>query len=59
MSEKIWMWLAWRLPRRLVYWCAIRLGSYGTRIYREQEVPALLFMDALQRWDKKEVKNVP
>lgn len=52
-SEKFWTWLAYRMPRKLVYWCAIRLmahatcGKYGTTI-----VPELSAMDALDRWDK-------
>ena len=60
MSEKIWIWIAWRLPRELVMWCAVRLGAHATQgQWSNQEVPALSFMDALQRWDKKEAKNVP
>ena len=52
MSEKIWMWIAWRLPKELVYWCAMRVGAHATQgQYGNQEVPALLFMDAIKRWD--------
>jgi hypothetical protein len=51
-AEKIWQWLAWRLPRGLVYWCAIRVmahattGRYGTTV-----VPELPAMEALSRWE--------
>jgi hypothetical protein len=31
MSEKILLWFAWLLPRRLVYWCAIRLTERSHR----------------------------
>jgi hypothetical protein len=50
--EKLVMAVAWKLPRRLAYWCAIRViahatqGKYGTQI-----VPDLLAMDALRRWE--------
>jgi len=58
MTEKIWMWVAWRLPRALVKWCAIRLGAHATQgQYGSQEVPALLFMDALKRWDAEPVEH--
>ena len=51
MTEKIWMWIAWRLPRALTYWCAIRVGAHATQgLYSDQEVPELKFMDALKRW---------
>lgn len=30
MTDRFWSWLAWRLPRRLVYWAYIRLATYGT-----------------------------
>lgn len=49
--EKMWIWLAFRLPRPLVMWAALRLGAHATQgRYSNQEVPALSFMDALKRW---------
>ena len=52
MKEKLLMWLAWRMPRSLAYWCAIRVGAHATQgQYGNQVVPDLKFMDALQRWD--------
>jgi hypothetical protein len=51
MSEKIWIWLAWHLPRPLVYWAAIRMGAHATQDpYSDQIAPDLLFIDALKRW---------
>jgi hypothetical protein len=51
MREKLWMWLAWQLPRRLVLWCAVRvMASATTGRHSGQVVPDLLAMDALQRW---------
>jgi len=50
-SSRLWSWLARRLPRKLVYWAAIRLGAYATSgKYSNQEVPSLNFFDALKRW---------
>jgi len=51
MIESLTIKLAWLMPRRLVYWCAIRLGAHATTgAHRDQVVPDLKFMDALQRW---------
>ena len=51
MTEKLWMWLAFMMPRPLTYWCAIRLGAHATQgAYSGQVVPDLMFMDALKRW---------
>ena len=53
MKEKIIQWIAWHLPKKLVYWCAIRLISYGTvGKYSNQNVPNLKAITALQRWSK-------
>lgn len=49
---KLWTWLAYRLPRPLVYWAAIRLMAHATTgQYRDQVVPDLTAMDALKRWE--------
>jgi hypothetical protein len=49
--EKLCIAIAWRLPRRLVYWCAIRLGAHATTGRHEATVtPSLLFTEALKRW---------
>ena len=52
MKDKIWMWIAWKLPHRLVMWAAVRLMSHATAgQWSGMEVPALLAMDALKRWN--------
>lgn len=51
MREKFWTWLAWKMPRRLVYWCSIRLGAHATTgEFGNTVVPELTFVDALERW---------
>lgn len=53
MRERLRRWIAWRMPRSIAYWCAVRVGAHATQgPYSNQEVPALLFMDALKRWEK-------
>jgi hypothetical protein len=51
-SERFWLWLAHRLPRKLVMWCAVRVGAHATTgKHGSTIVPELSFMDALKRWD--------
>ncbi len=51
MFDKFWMWLAWLLPRRLVYWASIRLISAATvNQYSNTVVPDLSALDAIKRW---------
>ena len=51
--EKFVMSVAWLMPRRLAYMCAIRVISHATTgKYETQNVPELSAMDALQRWTK-------
>lgn len=51
--ERFWMWLAWRMPKSLVYMCMIRGGAHATTgEYSHQVVPELEFMVALRRWSK-------
>lgn len=50
--ERVCTAIAWRLPRRLVMWCAIRVIAHATQgPYSGQVVPELTAMDALKRWD--------
>jgi hypothetical protein len=52
IKELLAMKLAWLLPRRLVMWCAVRVGAHATTgPYGNQIVSDLTFMDALGRWD--------
>jgi hypothetical protein len=54
MKEKIATAIAFRLPRLIVYWCAIRLMAHATQgQYSDQVVPELTAVDALRRWQDK------
>ena len=53
-KETLWMKFVNKLPRRLVYWCAVRVAVEATTgQYSNQIVPELTAMDALQRFDRK------
>lgn len=52
MGDKIWMKIAWWLPKKLVMWCYVRVGAYATTgIYGDTLVPEITMMEALKRWD--------
>jgi hypothetical protein len=50
LVEKFWTWLAWRLPRGLVYWCAIRVLTDGHALGPDERKVS----EALQAWRVKE-----
>jgi len=52
MTDKLWRKIAWRLPHRLVMWCAYRIIAYATGGKHERSVNAidLTAMDAMGRW---------
>lgn len=53
LLEKTYKNLAFILPKRLVYWCSIRLIASVTQSqYSNQPVSELTAMDALKRWEK-------
>lgn len=52
VKDKIQMWFAWRLPKWLVKWAAVRLVAHATTgEYGSTVVPELTAMDALKRWE--------
>lgn len=51
MKDKLYKWIAFKLPRCLVEWCGIRIVAYATTgEYSSQVVPDLKAMEAMQRW---------
>ncbi len=53
INQKILMFIVWRLPKRLVYWCGIRMCSAATTgKYSNTVVPKLGMMDMLKRCEE-------
>lgn len=49
--ESFYRWIAWKLPRGLVYWSTVRLVAFATSSqWGATIVPELTAMDALGRW---------
>lgn len=52
VPDRVAMKVAWRLPKRVVKWCYVRVGAHATTgKYGNTVVPDITMMDALQRWD--------
>lgn len=50
-KEKFQMWVAWKLPKWLVKWAAIRLMVHATTgTYSHTVTPELTCISALNRW---------
>ena len=52
MPFYFWRGLANRLPRKLVYHCAIRVFAHAHTRMPNKEVPKLYCLEALQVWSK-------
>ena len=51
MRERVYQWIAWRLPARVVYWAALRVMASATQgRWSRQDVTSLTGLDALARW---------
>lgn len=51
-TEKFWLWLARKLPKKLRYWCVIDAGAFATSgKYETTNVPELSMMDMIDRLD--------
>lgn len=48
-KDGLWRWLAWKMPRSLVYWCGIRLASQ--EVYSSTHPDDIGAIDALRKWD--------
>lgn len=57
LSERFYRWLAWRLPRSLVKWCAVRLMAHATFILPSRTPDDITIIDMLGAWDDPEHVN--
>jgi len=63
--ERVWMWIAWRLPPGLVYWCAIRVHTFEPKSLTREEFtawescPERKCRDAMLLWKKYAVDGPP
>lgn len=51
LLDKLARWIAWKLPRNVVMWAAIRLIAHATQgPYSKTDAASLEAMEALSRW---------
>lgn len=50
LAITIVMWLAWHLPRRLVYWSTVRAISHAAVVLPRTELDAITPSDVLKAW---------
>ncbi len=51
--NSFYSWLAWKLPRGLVYFCAVRVFAHGTTgDYSKTPADKLTVTGALRRWNE-------
>lgn len=50
--DRLWIWLAWRLPRGLVYWCYVRVAANATRREPHTTHETLSLLRALRDWER-------
>ena len=56
--ENFIMWVAWKLPRHLAYWAAVRVSAEASQGgYAHDLVPEITMMDALDRWSGKKCEH--
>ena len=58
--NKIAQWIAYHLPRRIVYWCAIRATVHATIAkseWQRDDVTKITIPTVLSRWDEPATKE--
>lgn len=50
--ENFYIWLAWKLPKRLAYWAAVRVSTFasGTDEFAKTEPGKIPVTKALEAW---------
>lgn len=53
-TTRLAQWIAWRLPREIVYWCAIRLHTHAyTTVHPDAEMGTLDMTTVFDAWHKE------
>jgi hypothetical protein len=53
IADKTFAWLAWKMPKRFVYWCTIRAGSHATTgKYGDGDVGKIGYLEVIERYNK-------
>lgn len=51
VEERVYRYIAWRLPRKLVHWASIRLMAHATIVWPTRTPDEVSIMDSLNAWE--------
>lgn len=51
-TEKLIMWIVWKLPKTWIMWAAIRLHANATFVYSDRTPDQINIWEALEAWGK-------
>lgn len=57
MKDKFLLWLAWRLPKKLVMWCNVRVMANAASVYSDKQPNEITYSMAAQAWAKETIKK--
>ena len=51
MIEKLYQWIAWKLPKRIAFWCFMRLCAHATQGKYGNDTPTNMTWETIiKRW---------
>jgi hypothetical protein len=54
MKEKLWTWLAYHLPKSLVYWAAVRVfADVSCHELSSHEVARITVLEVMKAWGER------
>lgn len=53
MIDKLFWWLAWKMPKRIAYLCTVRVGAHATQVHSQRTPSEINLIDILSSWTPK------
>ena len=51
--HRFWLWLAYRMPRELAYWCAVRIWDHAIKkAAKDEYLFDMTVIDMMIRWER-------
>lgn len=51
-QERFYIWFAYHLPKKLVRWCFVRVGTYASFVDNDKVIGEITIMRALDIWER-------
>lgn len=55
LLDGFYLWLAWRMPDRLVAWCAVRVAAWASAALPDKQMGEITVIEANSIWSKRNV----